>query len=269
MTESTLNIHAHLPGPQVSPFIKAYIVVESQHEWLSHVLPDTSVVMALRFRGNLHSESNGIKIDLPLSSISGLRKTSRTFQYSGHTGNILIIFKEAGLNAFFKAPVHELFGKNVSLDHFMKAGQVADFEEQLAAMRSSQQRIDLVERLLISQLQNYTCDPIILNSLHQLHQSKGSIRIRQLADSLYMSQDVFEKRFRRTVGTSPKQFSSILRLRNIVHVRHHHQSLSDIAFNAGYFDQAHFNKDFKLFTGQTPGDFFRSPPFLQVNDFLQ
>ena len=38
---------------------------------------------------------------------------------------------------------------------------------------------------------------------------------------------------------------------------------------AGFFDQAHFTKDFKLFTGQTPSDFFKFPCSLKLNDFLQ
>jgi AraC-like DNA-binding protein len=38
-------------------------------------------------------------------------------------------------------------------------------------------------------------------------------------------------------------------------------NLNELAFTAGYFDQPHFNKDFKLFTGLTPTAFFRSPIF--------
>jgi len=37
------------------------------------------------------------------------------------------------------------------------------------------------------------------------------------------------------------------------------QPLAQIALDAGYFDQPHFNKDFKLFTGVTPTEFFKSP----------
>ncbi|MNL74133.1 Helix-turn-helix domain protein [compost metagenome] len=36
-------------------------------------------------------------------------------------------------------------------------------------------------------------------------------------------------------------------------------TLAQIALEAGYFDQPHFNKDFKLFTGLTPTEFFKSP----------
>ncbi len=90
---------------------------------------------------------------------------------------------------------------------------------------------------------------------------KGIVKIKELANSLYISNDVFEKRFRKIVGTTPKQFSSIVRLKSAISQKQQNQSFSDIAFNAGYFDHPHFNKDFKLFTGQTPTDFFKSPSF--------
>jgi transcriptional regulator GlxA family with amidase domain len=73
-----------------------------------------------------------------------------------------------------------------------------------------------------------------------------------------MSQDAFEKRFRKSVGVSPKQFSYIVRMKAVVNGSRL-KSLSAIALEAGYFDQPHFNKDFKLFTGQAPGDFFLKP----------
>ena len=104
---------------------------------------------------------------------------------------------------------------------------------------------------------------------HAQGSAKGIIKIKDLADTLYISQDAFEKRFRRVVGTSPKQFSSILRMRSITNIRQQKHTLTKIAFDAGYFDQPHFNKDFRLFTGQTPTDFFKLPSILQINDFLQ
>ncbi len=86
------------------------------------------------------------------------------------------------------------------------------------------------------------------------------MNVNQLADELCISQDAFEKRFRKVVGCSPKHFSSIVRLKNLISQPQSKQSFTEIAFDNGYFDQAHFNKNFKLFTGQNPTDFFKSPP---------
>jgi AraC-like DNA-binding protein len=85
------------------------------------------------------------------------------------------------------------------------------------------------------------------------------IKIKELADAHYLSQDAFEKRFRRVVGTSPKQFSTIIKIKSIVDNKPQNGSLTQMALEAGYFDQPHFNKEFKLFTGLSPTDFFKIP----------
>jgi len=264
-----MTISAHIPTELLRPFIKTFLIVESQDELVNNVLPDTSLVMAFRYKGRLHYVTNDTKNALPSSSLSGLRKSIRSFNYSKDTGNLLVIFKEAGAAAFFKQPLHELFEENVSLDNFINRQKLSTIEEQLSRSKNNFQLIDLIERFLLSELCDNKPDNLILTALQKIHFANGLFKIKDLAHSLYISQDALEKRFRRVVGTSPKQLSSIIRLRAITDSRKQKHSLTGIAFDAGYFDQAHFNKDFKLFTGQTPSDFFKSPSFLQITDFLQ
>jgi methylphosphotriester-DNA--protein-cysteine methyltransferase len=61
------------------------------------------------------------------------------------------------------------------------------------------------------------------------------------------------------VGVAPKQFAFITKMKGVVARALNNQSMTDIAFDAGYYDQPHFNKDFKLFTGQTPTEFMKAP----------
>jgi AraC-like DNA-binding protein len=96
--------------------------------------------------------------------------------------------------------------------------------------------------------------------MQKIKDTNGNLRIKELATSLAISQDPFEKRFRRVIGTSPKQFSNIVRLKHVIEGYQPALSLTDTALAAGYFDQAHFIKEFKSFTGQTPKDFFQAPP---------
>lgn len=173
----------------------------------------------------------------------------------------IILFKETGAAAFFKEPLHELFEESVSLDNFIARETVTAIEEQLAASENNNHRVAVVEAFLLKKISNYNTDKLVLSAVQKIYSAKGALKIKELADKLYISQDAFEKRFRKTVGTSPKQFSSIVRMRSIVDQNKHNKILTDIAFDAGYFDQPHFNKDFKLFTGQTPSDFFKSPSF--------
>nr|WP_306819282.1 helix-turn-helix domain-containing protein [Leptospira sp. id769339] len=77
-----------------------------------------------------------------------------------------------------------------------------------------------------------------------------------------ISRDSYEKRFREVIGTSPKQLSNLVRMRNIIDSYSSKISFTDLAQESGYFDQAHFIKDFKTFTDETPKRFFKlSTPY--------
>ena len=102
---------------------------------------------------------------------------------------------------------------------------------------------------------------MVANAVDYIYSMKGLVKIKDLANMLYISNDSFEKRFRKITGASPKQFSSIVRMKSAISQKQNNQNLTDVALNSGYFDQPHFNKDFKLFTGLTPTDFFKSPSF--------
>ena len=265
-----MNIDVRIPAELLRPFIKTYLIIESQNEGTNKVVPDTSLVMSFRYKGRVNDRADeNRKNILPSSAFSGLRKSMHAFNYSKDTGNILVLFNEARAAAFFKEPLHEIFDEIIPLDNFAEHQSLAIIEEQLAEAKGNIQRIGLIEKFLLSKLRNYKPDNLILTALQKIRSAKGVIKIKDLANALYISQDAFEKRFRRIVGTSPKQFSSTIRMEHIINNSSQKHSLADIVFAAGYFDQPHFNKEFKLFTGQTPTDFFKLPSFLQINDFLQ
>jgi methylphosphotriester-DNA--protein-cysteine methyltransferase len=277
-----MNVDVHIPSTLLSPFVKTYLIIECEEELVNRVLPDTSLVMVFRYKGLVNYLVNDRKEALPSFTLSGLRRSGRLINYTKGTGNILVIFKEGGATPFIKEPLYELFEESVSLDCCAGYQDLSIIEEELAGATNNRQRIDLVERFLLSRLtnqaagsrnhfpgsrnhsanpHNHPSDPLIGTALGRIRMAKGVIRIKELADTLYISQDAFEKRFRRVVGVSPKQYSYIIRMRSILHSGLRVQTLTGAAFDAGYFDQPHFNKDFKLFTGLTPTDFVKSPVY--------
>jgi AraC-like DNA-binding protein len=66
--------------------------------------------------------------------------------------------------------------------------------------------------------------------------------------------------FRHEIGLSPKEFCAIQRFRRVLAVidRAARMDWTDIAASCGYFDQAHFNHDFRRFTGVSPTAYVRN-----------
>lgn len=232
--------------------------MESQEEMINRTLPDTSLVMSFRYKGQVRFLNHDAPKELSSFTLSGLRKSDRLINYAKDTANILVIFKEAAAHAFIKEPLHELFEDSVPLDSFTGYRNLSSIGEQLAAANNNTQRIAVIEQFLLSKLYNHQPDPLVTAALEKIHAAKGLIKIKELAKALYISQDAFEKRFRRMVGVSPKQFAYITKMKAVVNSALHKRPLAEIAFDAGYYDQPHFNKDFKLFTGLTPTEFMKS-----------
>ena len=256
-----MKIKKYFPAESLKPFVKTFIFIESENAMENRILPDTSIVMAFRFRGETGFAERGIKNRLPVSMITGLRKSERLINYSKKAATLLVMFDEGGAAAFFSEPLHEMFGMSLPLDNLVRRSALNEIEERLSDARNNLQRISIVERFLESKLRDFRRDLLVLGAVQKIKSANGTVKIKDLTTEFYISRDSFEKRFRRIVGTSPKHFAAIVRLRNLINNRSPAESFTDAALAAGFFDQAHFIKDFKSFTGQTPQVFFKSSAY--------
>lgn len=252
-----MHVESFLPSLRLRPFVKSFLVIDSEQAMENRLVPDTSLALAFRCNGQVSFLSGDHCDHIPNAMISGLRRSARVVQYVPHTTNLLVIFREGGASAFFRQPLHELFGYSLPLDALISGRVICEVEEQLQSTTDNRLRVAVVERFLQSRL-NPQPDELVTAAVGKIKASAGSIRIRELADKLYISRDAFEKRFRKNIGTSPGHFASIVRLRSVIDNYPKAVSLTDAAYDAGYFDQAHFIKDFKAFTGLTPGVYFKS-----------
>lgn len=256
-----MKAERYIPSEWLRPYVRTFMVMESDTGMQNRLLPDTSVVMAFRYKGDVGYQEKDMRISLPRSVVTGLRKSARLVDYSKTSGAILVIFTEGGAAAFFNTPLHELSGISVSLHQLTNKDKVNETEDHLAHAVHNSQRITIIEQFLFSTLMRPYPDPLITAAMQKIQFANGNIRVSELAASLHISQDPFEKRFRKTVGASPKQFATITRLRHFISAYTPGRKLTDAAYEAGYFDQSHFIKDFRVFTGQTPHDFFRSTAY--------
>jgi AraC-like DNA-binding protein len=258
--KTTMKVERYLPADPLKPFIKHFMIIESADGMDTRILPDTTMVMNFRYQGQVTTAGLGGE-ELPLAGMSGLRKSARFLTYAKGTANLLVAFKEGGATAFFREPLHELFGASISLDNLVRPYKLHETEARLAKAGHNRDRIAVIEQFLLSQRLEADTDRLILTAIQNIQRAGGDLRIKTLLSDLAISRDRFEKRFRRVVGTSPKQFSAIVRFRHLITRHSAVDSLTTTAQQAGYFDQAHFIKDFKSFTGQTPKDFFAAPVF--------
>lgn len=245
------------PCLQLQPYVKNLVVSEADNAQLYRIMPDTALVMGFQYHGSLTYIDSGNQRPLAASGITGLLDNYRIFQNSADTGSILVAFNETGASSFLSAPANEVFRQSVSLQNFFKAQQLRDVEERLCNATTDAQRIGIIQNFLIKNLTVCKPDLLVKRAVQLIYQTQGNIRVGKLAQELCISESPLEKRFRALVGASPKKFARIVRTRSVLNqIAQTGESLSD--FLSAYYDQAHFIKEFKAFTSQTPMQYLKT-----------
>lgn len=252
-----MKFDKHFPTDTLKPYIKYFVVSENVLESVYKVFPSSSLVIGFQYKGKLSTLKNGTESPLNAAGITEISDSYKIFKNSEDIGTVLVYFTEIGFTHFVSHPANELFNLSLSLDDIFNKNVVSDVEEKLMAATSDHQRIKIVEQFLLSQLKDIQTDQLIVEAVKLIYQSNGTIRIKELNEKLFISQSPFEKRFRKVVGTTPKKFSSIVRFNKVISNLAQTKSLTDICYENNFFDQAHFIKDFKQFTGDTPEHFKR------------
>jgi AraC-like DNA-binding protein len=252
-----MKFDKYFPTDQLKPYIKYFVVSENELESEYKVFPSSGLVIGFQYKGKLANIKDTTVSKLSSAGITGITDGYKIFKNSADIGTILVYFTEIGFTHFASHPAHELFNLSLSLDDIFDKNSVSEVEEKLVSATSDKQRIKIVEQFLLSQLKDIQTDRLIVEAVKLIYQSKGTIRIKELNEKLFISQSPFEKRFRKVVGTTAKKFASIVRFNAVLDNLHETKSLTEICYENNFFDQAHFIKDFKQFTGDTPENFKR------------
>ncbi len=249
-----MQMERYIPVPALQPFIRDILFIECTTETENLVLPDILLNLVIRFKGSV-SLYNQL---LPFATLTGLTRSPKQITYSANAANLLIRFEPGGAAAFFKEPLHEFMQQTAPANQLKGYSDLNLIADQLATLPDNKQRLSFIQHLLMSRIRKETPDALIHAAVQKITAAKGTLSMHGLSQQLYLSQDAFEKRFRQQVGITAKHFSSNLRLRNAIDTYSPARTLTDLAHTAGFFDQAHFTKEFQLFTGHSPRQFFQS-----------
>ncbi len=149
-------------------------------------------------------------------------------QPTGRAHVLAVRFHPAGLSAFTPVPQQHLRGRTVTCEELWGSAAGRALWD-LAESRG----LDGIERFL-----------------------RERLRPRHLPPHVSDRQN--RRRFQEIVGLPPKRLRRIERLQRAM-AQIGRRDLAAIALEAGYFDQPHFTREFRDFTGQTPAQFLREP----------
>ncbi len=166
---------------------------------------------------------------------------------------IRVDFAPGGLFRMLGIPMHELFDTGFNTIDFFGA-EMRRINEQLQEISELEEGKNIVENFLLSHTKNLK-EPLPFDAaLRVLLNNHGNISIEQIASYACLSLKQFERKCKERIGMNPKSYARILKFSKAYRLHEACPQLSwtQIAYEAGYFDQMHMIRDFKSFAGVNP-----------------
>ena len=168
----------------------------------------------------------------------------------------LVALTPLGCRRLLGASLSTLFEGNARLS-FYWGECAADLHRRLAEEPSFEERVSMVSNALLEVIRPADGD-LQIAQLAMTARSGTFTSVQAMADHANIGSRRFRERFMDEIGLTPKHWLSLARFNNALHVAHPDAWLS-APTNApsAYFDQSHATREFKRFTGSTPGAYAR------------
>lgn len=247
--------------PRLREYVLGYIGVDSRIRFLrERHMPHGEVMVIVNF-GPPHRLLDPTNATAPQDFrrawIVGLQDRYALTESTGVSHLVLVRFTPIGAHLFCGVPMDSLVNRAIELDAVM--GPAArGLVERLHEAPGWEARFALLEALVVERVTRArAASEAVAWAWQQLAATNGVIDIGGLAGEIGWSHKHLIARFREQVGVTPKMLGRILRFSRAVRLLDAVPTPSwvEVAVECGYYDQAHFIKDFRSFAGGTPTDF--------------
>lgn len=252
LAQQRFSLDRFYPSAHLEPFI--------EHYWLiSWNLP----------KGTSHTQQ---VVSHPCINISFLQNNSsvsgvNTKQFE-HTlcdsGNLVgIRFTPAGFYPFANQAGIEmpnLTNQILPINEFFKI-ELQAFETKLLNLKKASQKTQKIEQELLTAPQ--TLDPNIpkINKIvKQIETDKSILKVSDICQKFSLDERRLQRLFNKYIGISPKWIINRYRIHEALEQIESTQNINwpDLALSLGYYDQAHFIKDFKNLVGTAPDSYLKN-----------
>ncbi|WP_172826817.1 AraC family transcriptional regulator [Flammeovirga sp. SJP92] len=182
---------------------------------------------------------NQIEIQSPY--LEGLSLQPSAYSYPKGTKLIGVRFYPYAIQSFFTIDAKKVINSLVSIviDTISERNFIVDLESLLSNLYRENKNQELLKEFYW----NY-------------RRGDNSISIEHFCQKHNTNYTTLNRLFSKAIGISPKKLERLIKFRkSLCSLIDENDDLTEVGLDSGYFDQAHFIKEFKFFVGKTPSNF--------------
>jgi AraC-like DNA-binding protein len=251
-----------LPGPKLQPYIKCFYIYESDSflDYDDIVFPSGTMEVIFNLgEGNWKTKKDGKFNTTPPVELWGQITKPLAIKSIGKNTMLGFRFYPHSAAYFFNENVAEFNNEVVSAADLL-GSSLNTLHSKLLDITDLDKRIKLIEEYLWSKLaiseKKHSKIKFVGELADSLKFNYNSEKIISISNRKNISVRYLNLLFSQYTGLPPKLFYKINRFQHSLSlIQSNEQKLTRVAYDSGYFDQSHFIREFKLFTGITPNSF--------------
>lgn len=256
----------HFPAFPLNQFIESFVYYRDFNpvHSIDRFLPDgnVNVVIDLTDYPKFIYDNHTLKEIQTCKQVwfSGIRNHYITIPSGRDSEMFIINFHKGKAYPFVEIPLHVLTDSVVDGDLVM-TNKILNIRETLLSLELVKQKFLFAETHLLNMFRHKLfVNPFVDYAVNQILQKPNQTSIERISTKVGFSQKHLIKLFKEHVGLTPKGFLKIIRFQKAIREIENNKTAdwTGIAFDSGYYDQAHFINDFKSYSGFTPAQFIRA-----------
>ena len=194
------------------------------------------------------------------SAIHGVVKGVFERPVAGAGQTLGVRFNPGGLRPWIATPLARLTGRTMALDSVLRVDG-ATAEQRVLGQAGDSAKVAAASALLLAVLPALDARAALAAQVVQMAAlENGPVSVAALCAQAGIGERSLQRLFSDYVGVSPKWVIQRFRLQEALWLlaRHGEPDLSDLALRLGFFDQAHFTRDFTALVGQSPREYWKA-----------
>jgi AraC-like DNA-binding protein len=269
-----MNYQTFEPHPDLASLVKCYWTLEVPVETNAQrqrIVPDGCIEMIFILGDDIkrYTSENEFIIQPPALVVGQITEPF-IIEPTGYVNCFAARFYPFGFANFVTTAIKNLANKETPIGRLFGEKPAKELAQNIIQAIDTKERIEIIESFLLEKLKKKTTiDGIVKSTVATMLATKGNTSINTILKGHLTNRRQLERKFASQIGISPKQLGKVIRLQSALKLLLNQQTenLTRIAYESEYYDQAHFNRDFKEFTGINPKDFLEDDKMLLSSIF--